>query len=142
MGEIPDIPSKMMVSTLLLLTFLSMAVGAPQLPTSRQLELEEQGPIENEKYQVHYGVVDSSKEASYKGAAGKGYKERTAPSPPPEDLLDQYIFTTYHLLLKEIRNEAGDTEIVAQRVRPAGDVAEQPDADLAPFEVPGVRNKE
>ena len=39
-----------------------------------------------------------------------------AAAPPPEDLLDHYIFTTYHLLLKEIRNEAGDTEIVALRV--------------------------
>merc|ERR1712244_65842 len=36
-------------------------------------------------------------------------------APPPQDLLGQYIFTTYHLLLKEIRNEANGTEIVDLR---------------------------
>jgi len=40
-----------------------------------------------------------------------GMPLRTA-APPAEDLMGYYIFTTYHLLLKEIRNEAGDTEIV------------------------------
>merc|ERR1712147_231946 len=70
-------------------------------------------------------------------------------APAPEDLLGYYIFTTYHLLLKEIRNEAGDTEIVAQRTQgPAKESGEEFQA--APFSssnklnsaVPGPRPRE
>merc|ERR1712154_113087 len=57
-------------------------------------------------------------------------------APPSEDLLGQYIFTTYHLLLKEIRNEAGDTEIVALRKSDDKEqLQEQPDPFLNDEEI-------
>merc|ERR1711971_1121309 len=104
MGEIPDIPSKMMISSLLLLTFLSMAVGAPQHATSRQLT-NRPGEVEFDEDSV-----------TENDTRAEPFRDLTA-APPPEDLLGYSIFTTYHLLLKDIRNEAGETEIVAKRTQ-------------------------
>merc|ERR1719384_1378826 len=113
-----------MISTLLFLTFLSMAVGAPQRATSRQVA---EGPlkvappvsvasVQGSRPAIHTeGIVDSTAAASFTGVPQSKIqiKQVRVDAPPSEDLLGQYIFTTYHLLLKEIRNEAGDTEIVA-----------------------------
>merc|ERR1712045_1029485 len=110
MGEIPDIPSKMMVLTLLFLTFLSMAVGAPHVYDERRVANDDRdviaAPVRSSP------AEDATRPVSKSGSSP--LIVRTA-GPPPEDLLGYYIFTTYHLLLKEIRNEAGDTEIVALR---------------------------
>merc|ERR1712113_724214 len=101
MGEIPDIPSKMMiltVLTLIFLTFLSMAVGAPQG------KLVPEGVVDSEKETET--VLDSRVPTVLKSTVdAKFYPNRAAAPPHAQDLIGQYIFTTYHLLLKEIRNE-------------------------------------
>merc|ERR1712098_545255 len=123
-----------MVSTLLFLTFLSMAFGAPQQPTSRQFPDD---ATEDLRQDADYGdYADETLKDKVckdcKGEDGGDYTdfpsrlnlvEKNSPSqmpvraaaPPPEDLLGYYIFTTYHLLLKEFRNNANGTEIVALR---------------------------
>merc|ERR1712045_225138 len=125
MGDIPDIPSKMMILTLLFLTFLSMAVGAPQLPTSR--ELDDYGEFDDESLMLKDKECKECKEDDL-GPITEDFQssifvEKNSPhqfpvrpaAPKQEDLLGYYIFTTYNLLLKEMRNEANGTEIVDLR---------------------------
>jgi len=79
-----------------------MAVGAPQ----RHRQVAE-GPLELPDGE---GIVDAT--VTIKDGKIQGMPVQAA-APPPEDLLGYYIFTTYHLLLKEIRDEAGDIKIFA-----------------------------
>merc|ERR1712029_42186 len=88
-----------------------MAVGAPQGATSRQTEAL--GPDQSSKDK---GCKDcKGEEGEDSVIVAKKSNVLKSAAPPPEDRLAYYIFTTYHLLLKEIRNEANGTEIVAQR---------------------------
>merc|ERR1719323_2903289 len=108
-----------MVSTLLFLTFLSMAVGAPLEGGFRTNDLSQWRPV-GPAGPAQLSVKDEGEdEMMYSGGKKANLKQkapivRTA-EPPQEDLLGYYIFTTYHLLLKDIRNVVGDTEIVAHR---------------------------
>merc|ERR1712029_14752 len=95
-----------------------MAVGAPQVRDLREGRggldsvthetetVDSRGPTELDP------EVPGTLPQNHQLVSKKLKTVRTA-APPAEDLLGYYIFTTYHLLLKEIRNEAGDTEIVA-----------------------------
>merc|ERR1719500_607302 len=99
---------KMMVSTILLLTFLSMAVGAPQ-------KMGNSGGDFTISLSDGNSVLEDEEAKLVKRSTGTGAAEVPSrhvlpyTAPPPENLLGQYIFTTYHLLLKEIRNKAEET---------------------------------
>merc|ERR1719384_1825045 len=107
----------MMVLTLLLLTFLSMAVGAPK--PSRHIavgapHLHPREPVAVESESLVEDLMARPQLRQTDDFIPFRFLIKTA-APPPQDLLGQYIFTTYHLLLKEIRNEANGTEIVDLR---------------------------
>merc|ERR1712012_1396194 len=107
----------MMISTLLFLTFLSMAASTPQGSMNTVQQDPDLGQAKD-GISLKEGQDTIKVKSTIKSVNTDGTEivvMRTA-APPPENLLAQYIFTTYHLLLKDIRNEAGDTEINAKRV--------------------------